>query len=189
MLSFRSAVGKMLSLLLDVRRVRVPGRGAPSLIVWFAVACGPGDAMPQDVSRQSPIVPLDTGTVWIETPTDTFRVSVEIAATPDQQRTGLMERRSLPEDEGMLFVYSEPQPHTAGFYMFRTRIPLDIAFIDAAGYIVAIRQMEPCTSPVSALCERYEPGVPYSAALEVNRGYFEARGVGVGDRVVVGTAT
>lgn len=153
-------------------------------LILGSAACGPGDAMPPEVSRQSPIVPLDTGTVRIETATDTFHVSVEIAATPDQQRAGLMERSSLPEDEGMLFVYAEPQPATAGFYMFRTRIPLDIAFMDETGRIAAILQMEPCPSRVAAGCDHYEPGVPYSSALEVNLGYFEARGVGVGDRAV-----
>jgi uncharacterized protein len=121
--------------------------------------------------------------VRIMTANDTVHLSVEIAETLEQQRIGLMERRSLPADEGMLFVYTEPQPGTASFFMFRTRIPLDIAFVDASGRLVAIRQMEPCTSPVAAWCERYGPGVPYIAALEVNSGYFEARGVEVGDRV------
>jgi hypothetical protein len=60
----------------------------------------------------------------------------------------------------------------------------DIAFLDDAGRIVAIRHMAPCSSRVAVWCERYEPGVPYSAALEVNRGFFEAREVGTGDRVV-----
>lgn len=121
--------------------------------------------------------------VRILTASDTFHLSVEIAETLEQQRIGLMERRSLPADEGMLFMYTQPQPGTAPFFMFRTRIPLDIAFLDAAGRIVAVRQMEPCTSPVATWCEQYAPGVPYTAALEVNQGYFEARGIGVGDRM------
>jgi uncharacterized protein len=158
---------------------------ALALALLAALGCAPEDARPVDVSRQSPIIPLDTGTVRIETGADTLRVRVEIAVTPDQQRIGLMERTSLPVGEGMIFVYDEPQPGSAPFYMFRTRIPLDIAFLDADGRIVAMEQMEPCISPVAELCRRYAPGVPYSAALEVPEGYFQHHGVRVWDRVVL----
>jgi uncharacterized protein len=170
-----------------MRRVRLLAVGG-SLVGWLAVAacCSAGE-MPGEVTRQAPIVPLDTGTVLVMTGTDTFRVSVEVARTHEQQSIGLMERSSLGADEGMLFVYDEPRPPDASFYMFRTRIPLDIAFVDEASRIVAIRGMEPCTSPVARACPQYSPGVPYSAALEVNRGYFQARGVSAGDRVVLDT--
>lgn len=136
-----------------------------------------------EVTRAEPIIPLDSGLVRIETAEDTIRLNVEIAETPEQKRTGLMERRVLPDDEGMLFVYEEEQAPTDPFYMFRTRIPLDIAFMDATGRVVAIRQMEPCTSPDPRWCERYPPGVPYHAALEVNLGFLERHGIGIGDRV------
>jgi uncharacterized membrane protein (UPF0127 family) len=62
---------------------------------------------------------------------------------------------------------------------------LSIAFLDAEGRIVAIRQMERCTSPVAERCERYAPGVPYRSALEVNRGYFASHVVGIGHRVTL----
>jgi uncharacterized membrane protein (UPF0127 family) len=143
-----------------------------------------GTALPE-VSRQSPVVPLDTATVRIETAAGHHLVSVEIAETDEQKGIGLMARKSLPPDEGMLFVYAAPQDSSAAFYMFRTLIPLDIAFYDDEGRIVAIRQMEPCTSTVSAWCERYAPGVPYWGALEVNSGYLAERSVGLGDRVVL----
>jgi uncharacterized protein len=167
----------------------VTGREQPS---WFivlaclaAMGCGVDDSRPAHVSRQSPIIPLDTATVRLEAGADTLRISVEVAETLDQQRIGLMERTSLPDGEGMIFVYDEPQPASAPFYMFRTRIPLDIAFVDEHQRIVAILHMEPCISPVAELCERYTPDVPYTAALEVPRGYLERHGVAVGDRVVL----
>jgi uncharacterized protein len=177
----------------EMERVVVRARAWRGVGIWMAMAlltcmpgaCGSGEAEPPDVSRQSPIIPLDTGTVRIATAGDTFAVSVEVAETREQKSIGLMERRSLPIDEGMLFVYSEPQPGSAAFHMFRTHVPLDIAFFDASGRIVAIRQMEPCTSPVAGWCEKYSPGVPYAGALEVSRGYLAARGVGIGDRVTV----
>jgi uncharacterized protein len=158
---------------------------ALALAVLAALGCAPEDARPVDVSRQSPIIPLDTGTVRIETGADTLRIRVEIAETPDQQRIGLMERTALPEGEGMIFVYDEPQPASAPFYMFRTRIPLDIAFMDEEGRIVAIRHMEPCISPVADLCPRYTPDVPYAAALEVPEGFLHRAGIAPGDRVVL----
>ncbi len=110
-------------------------------------------------------------------------LTVELAESREQQTLGLMERRALAENAGMLFVYANRQPETAGFWMYRTRIPLDIAFVDDSGVIRAIRTMEPCTADRTASCPIYEPGTPYRAALEVNRGYFTRRGIGIGDRV------
>lgn len=156
------------------------------LTVAFAslAACsGGGEAA--SASRQSPIVPIDTGTVFIETEADTFQVSVEIAETPSQRQVGLMEREELPQDEGMIFLSYEENDSTDGFWMFRTRIPLDIAYLDRDGRIVAVRTMEPCTSPIAAYCGEYPPGVRYWGALEVNGGYFAEREIGVGDRVTL----
>jgi uncharacterized membrane protein (UPF0127 family) len=153
--------------------------------VSLVVACEREGDSRITASRQSPIVPLDTGTVLVDTRSDTFSLSVEIAETPNQTEIGLMERVSMPADEGMIFLFSETRDPTAAFWMYRTRIPLDIAYLDREGRIVAIRQMEPCASPNSDLCETYPPGVPYTAALEVNRGYFASRGIGLGDRIVL----
>lgn len=155
------------------------------LLAVPVLACAPEAEESPRVSRGAPIVPLDTGTVFIETGADTFRVSVEIAETPTQREIGLMERMDLPEEEGMIFLSYEEQDSTAGFYMFRTRIPLDIAFLDRDGRIVAIRSMEPCPSPYASYCETYTAGVPYWGALEVNGGYFATRGIEVGDRVTL----
>ena len=129
-----------------------------------------------------------TMTLRIETAEDTFRLHAEIAESDEQRSFGLMERTSLPEDAGMLFVYDEPQPGGAGFWMFHTLIPLDIAFIDADGRIVAILRMEPCESPYPQWCPSYAPGVAYRSALEVNAGYFAKRGIRIGDRVVPDSA-
>jgi uncharacterized protein len=148
-------------------------------------ACARGEETGTEASRQSPIIPLDTGTVFIETETDTFQVSVEIAETPNQREIGLMEREELPQDEGMIFLSYEEQDSTEGFWMFRTRIPLDIAYLDRDGRIVSIRTMQPCTSPVANYCDPYPPGARYWGALEVNGGYFAERGIGTGDRVLL----
>ncbi len=97
-----------------------------------------------------------------------------------------MERGSLAADSGMLFTYPVPQSPRGAFWMYRTRIPLDIAFIDSAGIIRSIRSMEPCASTIPQLCPIYPAGVVYQAALEVNRGYFARHGVEIGARVLAG---
>lgn len=110
-------------------------------------------------------------------------LQVELAVTQAERERGLMDRTELAEDAGMLFLYRRVQPAYTGFWMFRTRIPLDIAFLDAGGTILAIARMEPCPHVVPRACPTYPAGVPYSAALEVNRGWFAARGIVPGDRV------
>jgi uncharacterized membrane protein (UPF0127 family) len=64
------------------------------------------------------------------------RFQVEIAATPAQQRQGLMSRKSLAPDRGMLFTYVKPQP--AAFWMKNTLIPLDILYIAPSGKVLSI---------------------------------------------------
>lgn len=111
------------------------------------------------------------------------RLEVEVARTIPQRSRGLMERDQLAERAGMLFLYDRPQSSRNGFWMYRTRIPLDIAFIDEAGRIAEIHRMEPCTASRPGECPVTRPAVPYRAALEVNAGAFETMGVVAGDCV------
>jgi uncharacterized membrane protein (UPF0127 family) len=101
-------------------------------------------------------------------------LTIELATTPEARSCGLSLRDSLPANRGMLFVYAEPEVLT--FWMKNTRMPLSIAFIDAAGRIVSIQKMNPF--PTTTV---YESPVPALYALEVNQGWFEENGVGVGD--------
>ena len=94
-----------------------------------------------------------------------------------------MERRVLADSAGMLFLYPTVQPETSAFWMFRTRIPLDIAFVDSTGVIRSIRTMQPCQSTLIEGCPSYQAGAAYRAALEVNAGFFGRRKVNVGDRL------
>lgn len=102
-------------------------------------------------------------------------VTVEIADEPEARSRGLMNRDSLPEDHGMLFVYPEEQ--ILSFWMRNTRIPLDIAFIDRNGFILEIQQMEPHDDASHASKQ------PAMYALELRRGWFEDHGVEPGERV------
>src|SRR5688572_711168 len=98
---------------------------------------------------------FDTAAVRIVTQTDTIRLAVELAVSPEQKSTGLMERRQLADSAGMLFVYDSVQPPDAGFWMYRTRIPLDIAYVDPTGRIRAIHHMVPCESAMPEGCPTY----------------------------------
>jgi uncharacterized membrane protein (UPF0127 family) len=145
-----------------------------------------------DAAEDDPATPLslrfDTASVRIVTQNDTIRLAVELAVSSEQKSTGLMERRQLPDTAGMLFVYDSVQPEDAGFWMYRTRIPLDIAYLDPTGRIRAIKHMVPCEAALPQGCPTYPPGVPFQYALEVNGGFFARRRVIVGDSVALGGA-
>ena len=119
-------------------------------------------------------------TAVIDTGPSTVRLSVEVASTAEQQQRGLMFRRSLPRNAGMVFVFS--QPTRGGFWMKNTLIPLSIAFYDRRGRILRILEMEPCRADP---CRIYDPRVTYRGALEVNRGAFRRLGVARGDVVTL----
>jgi uncharacterized membrane protein (UPF0127 family) len=153
----------------------------------LAVAGCTSDAPDDDAATPSSLR-FDTAAVRIITQTDTIRLAVELAVSGEQKSTGLMERRQLADTAGMLFVYDSVQPPDAGFWMHRTRIPLDIAYVDPAGRIRAIHHMVPCESAIPQGCPTYPPGVPYQYALEVNGGFFARRRVAVGDSIFLGEA-
>ena len=103
-------------------------------------------------------------------------LSVEIADTRATRQKGLMNRSELAPDSGMLFIFERQAIHT--FWMRNTSIPLDIAFIDRNGVITNIRQMEPFDEQTRHVASR---PVPY--ALEVQKNWFQTRGIGPGDKV------
>lgn len=110
---------------------------------------------------------------------------VELADTDEKHRFGLSRRPSLDPQSGMLFRFDSIQGEESGFWMFRTRIPLDIAFLDSTGTILNIQTMEPCESPNPEWCPLHSPGVPFQGALEVNEGWFQTYGIVTGHRVRV----
>lgn len=107
-------------------------------------------------------------------------VAAEVADTTEKMLRGLMFRRYLPPDRGMLFDFGTTVQ--APFYMKNTYIPLSIAFISPEGYIVDILDMEPLDERSRA------PSHPYRYALEVNRGFFLRHDLKVEDRVSFGLA-
>ena len=102
--------------------------------------------------------------------------SVEVARTDADRTQGLMYRRSMPQDHGMLFNFGEPQPIT--MWMKNTYLPLDMVFIRADGTIARIaRNTEPLSTRISP------SGEPVPAVLELNAGVTARLGIEPGDRV------
>lgn len=129
-------------------------------------------------------VQADERTLVLAGGTQRTELNVEIADDPAERNHGLMERGHLAADAGMLFIYPRSQSPQGAFWMYRTRIPLDIAFLDESGVIRAIRHMTPCPSERTADCPSYAAGVAFRAALEVNAGFFADHGIDIGDRIV-----
>lgn len=104
-------------------------------------------------------------------------ISVEVADTDFLRNKGLMFRESIPENDGMLFVF--PDDIIRSFWMKDTQVPLSIAFIDLDGYITNIEDMTPhdLNNTVS--------DSPATRALEMNRGWFDDMGISPGDYVVI----
>jgi hypothetical protein len=105
-------------------------------------------------------------------------LSVRIADEDDERATGLMGETDLPPNEGMVFIFGSPTQDT--FWMKDTLLPLSIAFVDGAGRIVTIADMEPCAAEP---CPTYGATEPYVTAVETNQGWFRANGVDVGDEM------
>lgn len=104
-------------------------------------------------------------------------VQAEVADDPVERNIGLMARTSLADGEGMLFVFPQPQP--MNFWMRDTVLPLSIAYINGAGVIREIHDMEPLReSPVRSMFRDLQ------YALEVPQGWFAKHGILPGDRIV-----
>jgi len=106
----------------------------------------------------------------------THRFVAEVARSPDEQATGLMNRQALAPDRGMIFPYDPPQ--NASFWMKNTLIPLDMIFIRADG---SIARIEANTVPLSL--EPVPAGEPVAAVLEIAGGRSAELGIQPGDKV------
>jgi uncharacterized membrane protein (UPF0127 family) len=106
---------------------------------------------------------------------DTF--TLEIADEPREYERGLMERKSMPHDHGMIFVFPIEEPRT--FWMKNTLIPLDIIYLDSVGRVLAVKAMVPLDLGAVG------SDGPAMYAIEVNQGATAQAGVRRGDAVVI----
>ena len=154
----------------------------PFLLLLLAIlpaACSPSAPKAENTTAptatgQTTLLPLT-----IHTAKTAHRFTVELALTEQQQEQGLMFRKSLAPDSGMLFPMSPPR--TASFWMKNTLIPLDMLFIHTDGSIAFLKADAAPYSrePVSA-------GIPVAAVLELRGGRAAELGIREGDRVTWG---
>nr|WP_145545791.1 DUF192 domain-containing protein [Variovorax boronicumulans] len=99
-------------------------------------------------------------------------LDVQLATTPLQRQIGLMNRKEMPQHEGMLFIFEEPAVQC--FWMKNTLLPLTAAFVDDAGVIVNLADMKPQTT------DSHCSAKPVRFVLEMNQGWFAKKGIKAG---------
>jgi len=136
----------------------------------LAAAVPLGSALAQ--LQQFPTAPLT-----IESATGRHDFSVEVATTPGQMEQGLMFRRSLAPEAGMIFDFKTPSMAT--MWMKNTLIPLDMLFVDAQGRIVNIHERA-----VPQSLDTISAAAPVRGVVELNGGTAARLGIRPGDRVL-----
>ena len=140
---------------------------AASAFVSLGLVAGTADAKPRHDSDR---------TVEIHTAKGVRRFTVEIAADDASPERGLMFRKSMAKDHGMLFEFEEPAVQT--FWMHNTYIPLDIIYIGADGRIVSIAANAAPFDDTPLASKG-----PAKAVLEIDGGLSQKLGIRPGDRV------
>ena len=125
-----------------------------------------GPARAQDGPQTLPAIRLSAGM---------YAIRAEVARAPEERYTGLMFRKTLGTDEGMLFVFEQPGQQC--FWMKNTLLPLSMAFIADDGTIVNIEAAKPLTLDDHCSVK------PVRFVLEMNDGWFARRGIKVGMKI------
>lgn len=135
-------------------------------LVTFVAALAAMAWFPAAFAQGMPVMELTAGM---------YRIEAEVAATQDDRMVGLMHRKAMPIQHGMLFVFNTSAQHC--MWMRNTLIPLAVAFIDEQGRIVNVEEMLPQTE------DNHCAAKPAKYALEMNAGWFKARGFGPGSAI------
>jgi uncharacterized membrane protein (UPF0127 family) len=127
-------------------------------------------------SAEAQLQRFATSELTIVSATGPHRFTVELAETPEQMEQGLMFRRAMAPDAGMLFDYKAPT--VATMWMRNTLIPLDMLFVDARGHIVNIHERA-----VPQSLDVIAAAAPVRAVIELNGGTAARLGIAPGDHV------
>ena len=133
--------------------------------VALASVLAAGRVLAQDAPQQLPAIRLSTGMHVLQ---------VQVAQTPNQQAIGLMFRKTMGTNEGMLFIFDAPRQQC--FWMKNTLLPLSVAFIGDDGGVVNVDDMKPQT--LDSHCSTK----PVRFVLEMNVGWFDKRGIKAGSK-------
>ncbi len=127
------------------------------------------------VASAALVLPPDPDPLAIETDGGKVEFTIEIADDETERSRGLMFRRDLPADRGMLFVFEDTSRR--GFWMKNTPLPLDLLFVAENGRVVAIRQGVPFSEEIIA------PIYPVRFVLELHEGTARKNGIRIGSRM------
>jgi uncharacterized protein len=160
-------------------RASSPGPAIALAFVLAIAACAPADPTISGSDEPDTTVPPILAGLALTTVTiGSQELSVAVADTPDSRSRGLAAIADLGPLDGMLFTFAEPT--TTDFVMRGVLIPLDIAFVDAEGRVLAVRTMPLCdTDP----CPTYPSPQPFRWAIETPAGGLS--GVSEGDLVEI----
>ena len=136
------------------------------ILVFLCLLPFTAPAMAESTGMNFPVTTLKAGKHLIR---------AEVASTEAQREQGLMFRRELPKNNGMLFVFDRPA--RSCMWMKNTALPLSVAFIDANGTILNIGKMEPFT--LDSHCSK--GWIRY--ALEMNKNWFAKNGIKAGSKI------
>jgi uncharacterized membrane protein (UPF0127 family) len=103
------------------------------------------------------------------------QINAQVASTPEQRQIGLMLRKEMPQQEGMIFVFEQAGQQC--FWMKNTLLPLTAAFVADDGTIVNLADMKPETT--NSHCSTQ----PVRYVLEMNKGWFEKKGIKAGSKL------
>ena len=130
------------------------------IAAYTLLACAHAQPTPQ---MQLPRTTLNAGMHLLQ---------VQLATTQEQRAIGLMFRREMPANEGMLFVFEQPAGQC--FWMKNTLLPLTAAFVADDGTIVNLADMQPQTT------DSHCSAKPVRFVLEMHQGWFAKRGIQAG---------
>ena len=132
--------------------------------VALALALSSGAASSAALAQLMPVAELGAGM---------YRIEAEVAHTAQARQVGLMTRKSMAPQHGMVFVFEQDATHC--MWMKNTFLPLSVAFVDAQGRVINIEDMQPQTE------DNHCAAAPARFALEMNLGWFRERGIKPGD--------
>ena len=141
-----------------------------SLLLAAAMAAGwaQAPAMAQDAAPQMNLRRIDLTAGM-------YRIDTQLAQTPQQREIGLMFRKEMPQQEGMLFIFEVPGVQC--FWMRNTILPLTAAFVADDGTIVNLADMKPMSE------DSHCSSKPVRYVLEMNQGWFDKRGIKAGAKL------
>jgi uncharacterized membrane protein (UPF0127 family) len=149
------------------------------LLLFFLAACGGGGSQEPPKEERLPEIPFrkDGTLTFLRDGAPLVTIDIEIADDDSTRTRGLMQRSSLPERSGMLFIFDQAAPQS--FWMANTRLPLDILFVDADSQIVSITKYTKPLSPESVT----SGGAAARFVIEVEAGFTDTYGIIETDRV------